>query len=512
LSGSGANRAVTLTAAAAGRATVSLEAIDVAGNSTSVSFEVLTKTLPSISGTPAAVATANANYHFAPVVEDASGLSFSIANLPKWASFNATTGVLTGTPTGADLGPSGTIVISVSDGVDTVSLPGFAITVQPPADAGLPILTVPAAVTLNANALFTPVTLQQLLGLADSASQASVDSTLAGLATDSLHSDQCCTLRPDGLNEQGRLLLPPGRHTVVWKARNTKGQTVEGVQELQLRPLVSFSKSQEALRGGLVNVRVLLNGPSASYPLEVPYSIDAASTATEAEYILTDGVATFTKENPLEVIIPVNLTDVKGLPDSTLVLNLGDSSTNLGVTRTHVISLKQGNVAPTVQLKLQQGGVSTNLITPDGGPVTATALITDVNPADTHSLDWSASDTELADTDGNNTNSQLVFDPKALSGVHHLRVTVTDSQGASAKTQLNFRLAEVLPVLTTQDSDSDGISDTDEGLVDTNGNGIPDYLDNVASNNLLPQVGAITQAYLLECDPGVRCGLGEFVM
>jgi hypothetical protein len=512
LSGSGANRAVTLTAAAAGRATVSLEATDVAGNSASVSFEVLTKTLPSISGTPAIVATANANYRFAPVVQDASGLSFSIANLPKWASFNASTGVLTGTPTGADLGPSGTIVISVSDGVDTVSLPGFAITVQPPADAGLPILTVPAAVTLNANALFTPVTLQQLLGLADSASQASVDSTLAGLATDSLHSDQCCTLRPDGLNEQGRLLLPPGRHTVVWKARNTKGQTVEGVQELQLRPLVSFSKSQEALRGGLVNVRVLLNGPSASYPLEVPYSIDATSTATEAEYILTDGVATFSKENPLEVIIPVNLTDVKGLPDSTLVLNLGDSSTNLGVTRTHIISLKQGNVAPTVQLKLQQGGVSTNLITPDGGPVTATALITDVNPADTHSLDWSASDTELADTDGNNTNSQLVFDPKALSGVHHLRVTVTDSQGASAKTQLNFRLAEVLPVLTTQDSDSDGISDEAEGMVDTNGNGIPDYLDNVASNNLLPQIGAITQAYLLECDPGVRCGLGEFVM
>ncbi|HEY6527428.1 MAG TPA: Ig-like domain-containing protein, partial [Cellvibrionaceae bacterium] len=512
LSGSGANRAVTLTAAAAGRATVSLQATDVAGNSAIVSFEVLTKTLPSISGMPAAVATANAVYRFAPVVQDASGLSFSITNLPKWASFNATTGVLTGTPTGGDLGPSGTIVISVSDGVDTVSLPGFAINVQPPADAGLPILTVPAAVTLNANALFTPVTLQQLLGLADSASQASVDSTLAGLATDSLHSDQCCTLRPDGLNEQGRLLLPPGRHSVVWKARNTKGQTVEGVQELQLRPLVSFSKSQEALRGGLVNVRVLLNGASPSYPLEVPYSIDASSTATEAEYILTDGVATFTKENPLEVIIPVNLTDVKGLPDSTLVLTLGDSSTNLGVNRTHIISLKQGNVAPTVQLKLQQGGVSTNLITPDGGPVTATALITDVNPADTHSLDWSASDTELADTDGNNTNGQLVFDPKALSGVHHLRVTVTDSQGASAKTQLNFKLAEVLPVLTTQDSDSDGISDADEGLVDTNGNGIPDYLDNVASNNLLPQVGVITQAYLLECDPGVRCGLGEFVM
>ncbi|HMW71993.1 MAG TPA: putative Ig domain-containing protein, partial [Cellvibrionaceae bacterium] len=460
-------------------------------------------------------ATANTAYRFAPVVQDADGnsLTFSVTNLPKWASFNAATGVLSGTPSGADLGASGEIVISVSDGFDRVSLPGFSINVAPPTDTGLPILTVPAPVVLNANALYTPVTLQQLLGLADSANQATVDATLAGLAVDSLRSNQCCTLRPEGLNEANRLLLPPGRHEVVWKATNTKGQSVEGKQVVELRPLVSFSKSQEALRGSTVNVRVLLNGPSPSYPLEVPYSIDANSSAGEAEYILTDGAVTFTKENPLEVIIPVNLIDLKGLPDSKLVLNLGDNTTNLGVTRTHTISLKEGNVAPSVVLKLQQGGINTSLITPDGGPVTATAVVTDLNPRDSHSFDWSASDKALVDTDGKATDATLVFDPKTLSGVHRLLVTVTDSQGASAKTQLNFNLAARLPVLdAAKDTDQDGINDQDEGLADSNGNGIPDYLDNLASNNLLPQVGAVTQAYLLECDPGVRCGLGEFVL
>ncbi len=515
VSGSGAARGLTITPAAAGTATISLEVKDIAGNSTSISFNFLANSLPSISGSPSLAATANTAYRFAPVVldADANSLTFSVTNLPKWASFNAATGVLSGTPTGADLGASGEIVISVSDGFDRVSLAGFSINVEPPSDTGLPILTVPKPVVLNASALFTPVTLQQLLGLADSANQATVDATLAGLAVDSLRSNQCCTLRPEGLNEQGRLLLPPGRHEVVWKATNTKGQSVEGKQVLELRPLVSFSKSQEALRGSTVNVRVLLNGPAPSYPLEVPYSIDASSSAGEAEYILTDGAVTFTTDNPLEVIIPVNLIDLKGLPDSKLVLNLGDNTTNLGVTRTHTISLKEGNVAPSVVLKLQQGGINTSLITPEGGPVTATAVVSDLNPNDSHSFDWSASDKALADTDGKASDATLVFDPKTLSGVHRLLVSVTDSQGASANTQLNFNLAASLPVLEeAKDTDQDGTSDAAEGLTDSNGNGIPDYLDNLATNNLLPQVGAVTQAYLLECDPGVRCGLGEFVL
>ena len=47
---------------------------------------------------------------------------------------------------------------------------------------------------------------------------------------------------------------------------------------------------------------------------------------------------------------------------------------------------------------------------------------------------------------------------------------------------------------------------------DSNGNGIPDYLDSMPTTNILPQQGAVTNAYLIECDPGVRCGLGKFAL
>ena len=93
-------------------------------------------TPPTISGTPAAVATAGTRYAFQPTASDVNGdtLKFKIQGRPGWATFNAVTGALTGTPTSANLGTYSNIVISVSDGrrgSGWVSLPAFSITVEP---------------------------------------------------------------------------------------------------------------------------------------------------------------------------------------------------------------------------------------------------------------------------------------------------------------------------------------------------------------------------------------------
>lgn len=87
---------------------------------------------PQIGGTPTAAITSGNAYSFAPTATDADGnaLGFSIANKPTWAAFNTVTGALTGTPTSA--GTYAGIVISVSDGIATTSLPSFAIAVTAP--------------------------------------------------------------------------------------------------------------------------------------------------------------------------------------------------------------------------------------------------------------------------------------------------------------------------------------------------------------------------------------------
>jgi hypothetical protein len=72
-----------------------------------------------------------ASYSFTPSATDADGntLTFSIANAPPWATFNSSTGRLTGTPTAAQVGSYSNITISVSDGTATASLPAFNIQV-----------------------------------------------------------------------------------------------------------------------------------------------------------------------------------------------------------------------------------------------------------------------------------------------------------------------------------------------------------------------------------------------
>ena len=94
---------------------------------------------PTLSGSPPTSAQAGQPYAFAPLAADADGdaLSFSISNKPAWTSFDVATGQLTGTPQANHVGYFQNIVISVSDGRASASLPAFAIRVDPAAMASV---------------------------------------------------------------------------------------------------------------------------------------------------------------------------------------------------------------------------------------------------------------------------------------------------------------------------------------------------------------------------------------
>jgi len=87
---------------------------------------------PTISGNPAAQVAAGTRYVLLPTARDPDGdvLAFTIENRPAWASFDTTTGELSGTPGIEHAGTSDTIVISVSDGKASAALPPFAVTVM----------------------------------------------------------------------------------------------------------------------------------------------------------------------------------------------------------------------------------------------------------------------------------------------------------------------------------------------------------------------------------------------
>lgn len=101
---------------------------------------------PMISGTPGTSVASGSAYAFQPTASDPDGnnLTFSIQNKPAWATFTTSTGRLSGTPASAHVGAHSGIVITVSDGSASASLPAFTITVTnaAPTISGTPVTSV----------------------------------------------------------------------------------------------------------------------------------------------------------------------------------------------------------------------------------------------------------------------------------------------------------------------------------------------------------------------------------
>ena len=117
-------------------------------NSTAVDYFDLTVTntndAPVIDGEVITTVAEDSLYSFAPVAIDVDPtddeLTFSIINKPDWATFDTTTGILSGTPENVHVGTTTAVVISVSDGYEPnpTNLDAFDVTVTNTNDA--PIL------------------------------------------------------------------------------------------------------------------------------------------------------------------------------------------------------------------------------------------------------------------------------------------------------------------------------------------------------------------------------------
>ncbi|MEI8608729.1 Ig-like domain-containing protein [Enterovibrio sp. Hal110] len=103
---------------------------------------------PGISGSPLPTVSEGNDYNFTPISSDLDNdvLTFSVVNLPSWASFDTATGRLFGTPSQTDAGLYGGIVISVSDGLLSNALPSFDINVK---GVNTPPIANAMAITLN---------------------------------------------------------------------------------------------------------------------------------------------------------------------------------------------------------------------------------------------------------------------------------------------------------------------------------------------------------------------------
>ncbi|GAA4875095.1 Ig-like domain-containing protein [Ferrimonas pelagia] len=92
-----------------------------------------TNDAPTLSGAPAISVDQDEAYSFTPTLTDidvGDSHTFAISGKPSWASFDSTTGALSGTPGNSDVGSYANIVISVTDSADaSASLAPFTLSV-----------------------------------------------------------------------------------------------------------------------------------------------------------------------------------------------------------------------------------------------------------------------------------------------------------------------------------------------------------------------------------------------
>ncbi len=115
---------------------------------------------PVIGGQPATTVVAGQAYSFTPNASDPDGdmLSFAVTAKPAWASFDASTGRLSGTPSAAQVGSSPGIRISVTDGKTFSELAPFSITVTQAPNQAPTITGAPASsVVAGQPYAFTPI-------------------------------------------------------------------------------------------------------------------------------------------------------------------------------------------------------------------------------------------------------------------------------------------------------------------------------------------------------------------
>ncbi|MFY8274173.1 Ig-like domain-containing protein [Pseudoalteromonas sp. SSDWG2] len=310
-----------------------------------------------------------------------------------------------------------------------------------------PTLVVPADIEVNASGLFTKVNL--------------------GFAT---------AMDVDGKAIPVRLLnnpiyFPSGEHKVYWQASDDQGRTMTKSQRVVIHPMVSLAPNSITTEGTQHSIDAYLSGPAPSYPVIVPFTVSGSADASD--HSLNDAQLVFNSEHTL-ITVDV-FADATAEADEFITIAL-DTQSNLGAQGQHTVTITEQNIAPTVSISARQNSQPMALYVVDA-QIQLNAQVDDANPNDSHTYLWTV-EPNVDITNATSANASI--DANILSeGQYAVTATVVDN-GLPALTntaQISLDVRTALPPLGDGDSDGDLIPDEDEGYIDLDGDGMPDYLD-----------------------------------
>jgi len=507
---------------------------------------------PTITGTPVSNAVEGVAYSFtlsSSDIDTAATLSYQIANNPSWMFISGS--AVVGTPGSSDVGITNNIVVSVTDGTNSTSLPAFSVTVDSDLDSdgdgdatdpdidgdgmsnsfeianGLDPLDASDAVTdldgdgtsnleeftNNSDPTFDDysptITLDSVVTIDAVALLTDLPSNLA-TASDGLDGDVPVSHDlPSGF-------LEPGVHTITWSAVDAVGNSTSETQILNVRPLASWQVDQETGEGNTVSVTLYLNGEAPTYPVVANYTVSGSAT-NPADHDAVSGSLTINGGQSASVDVVV-ASDVTSESDEIVIFTL-DSISNaaLGVQEDHQITISEVNHAPTVTLSAALDSAPdtpVTLLDSTSGVITVTASIIDVDSGDNHTTTWTAKN----GLSGTASNTSYSFDSSVVgAGTYQISVTSEDDAASSLRGTAVITLTildQALSLSSSTDSDGDGVIDSTEGSGDSDGDNVPDFADALDEKNVLaifPVGGEPNDgAWFLEAQPGLSLQLNVY--
>jgi hypothetical protein len=306
-----------------------------------------------------------------------------------------------------------------------------------------------------------------------------------------------------------------GTHDIVWSVSDGS-RTVSEIQRVKVIPLVTVAAATTAEEGASITVDFLLSGDAADYPVTIPFSI--SGTAVQGEDYSIDAGDTVSFDEGTVGRFTLNLmVDEELEGQETIEISLGEPTNAVaGLPQQLVITIVEENVAPQLSFVVSQSNASGDMVigttvAADSGDVRVTPVIEDPNLNDTHVLDWSDALSNLPSALVDSETQSLSFSAATMLGVYSLTATVTDSGNPpfDVSDTVLVNVIATAPVLADdEDTDGDGISDSEEGIGDSDGDNVPDYVDTVSESHILV-VNNNNHTFLMS-NPGIQLSLGAF--
>ena len=362
---------------------------------------------PTITSTAITTATEDSAYSYTVTANDVDGdtLTMTGTTVPSWLSFNAATGVLSGTPLNGNVGTSGNdVVITVSDGNNGQVTDSFTITVTNTNDA--PTITSTADTTAEEDEAYSYTT---------TASDVDVGDTVT----------LTCTTIPSWLScTAGALTGTPsnsdvGSHAVVVTATDDAGATA--VDSFT----IVVANANDAPTVTSTAVTSATEDSAYTYTLTAS-DADAGDTLTLSGTTVPSWL-TFTASTGVLAGTPNN----DDVGDHSVVLTVTDAAGE-SATDSFTITVANTNDAPTIS--------STAVTSVDeDSAYSYTVTASDVDAGDTVTLacttipTWMTCDASTGALSGTPTNDEV--------GTHSVVVTATDAAGASATYSFTLTVA-----------------------------------------------------------------------